>query len=220
MKNLKVVLASFLLIIILFTFEYKNISINDKVVSTIKSNEYNKDIVIDKKESDKIKDENIVGYIKIPNTNINTKIFQANDNEFYLKYPDKVILDYRNNIIDRKLLIYGHNSRTLKNAVFHDLELYLNENFYIKNKYIYLNLNSEETKWEIFSIMIKKAKKYPHTIVSFNDSDWITHLNWLKEESIYDTHVSVNKNDKIITLQTCYYKPANSFLVISAKKIN
>ena len=227
-KKLKLLL-SFLIIIIsifLIILKYNNNKIDS---SNNKTNNKVSDKQENKKEDNFIKteDSDIIGSIKIIGTNIDNVIVQGNDNDYYMnrdefkKYSKvgSIFLDYRNQIGDRKLLIYGHNSRTLKDAPFHDLEKFLDDSFYKKHHNIELTLNGEKATYEIFSIMVVKSKKYPHTIIDFNDSNWLTHLTWMKNQSLYDTGVNIDENDEIITLQTCYYEPADSFLLVNAKKI-
>ena len=171
------------------------------------------------------KNNNIVGNIKINGTNINYPIVQGNDNEYYLNHTPEnkkdpkgsIFLDYRNNLEDRKLLIYGHNSKTIKTALFYDLGKYTDYPFYKNHKYISLYINDYENEYEIFSVMIVKGNK--HTKIVFNDKEFVKHIDWMKSKSIYDTGVNVGMTDQILTLQTCYYKPADSFLLINAKKI-
>ena len=109
-----------------------------------------------KSEIQKLKDEylnnDIKGLIKIENENFKTVVVQTNDNEYYLNHNlkkeiDKVgstFMDYRNSISDKKLLIYGHNSRNI-NTDFHILEHYMKLNFNrneYKNHIMYLKENS------------------------------------------------------------------------------
>ena len=130
-----------------------------------------------------------------------------------------VFLDYRNNFNDRKLLLFGHNARKLKTVPFHDLEKYKDESFYTDNKYINLNLNNEDSKWIIFSVMIVKKGDNTHMKLNFSETGWLQHLNWLKNNSIYDTKVDVSANDRIVVIQTCNYNPDDTYLLVSAKKI-
>lgn len=190
--------------------------------------------IITNKSEAKVKDEDknvrskdIIGKISIPCTNIDSDLMQTTDNEYYLNhsidgkknYKGSIFMDYRNTTYDRKLLIYGHNSETLKNVPFHDLEKYLSKSFYNLHKNINLTLNNEESTWEIFSVMIVEEGNNNHMKITFNDKEWIKHIDWMKKNSVYDTYVDVGVDDKIVTLQTCYYKPKNSYLIVNAKKI-
>ena len=99
------------------------------------------------------------------------------------------------------------------------LEKYLSKSFYNLHKNINLTLNNEESTWEIFSVMIVEEGNNNHMKITFNDKEWIKHIDWMKKNSVYDTYVDVGVDDKIVTLQTCYYKPKNSYLIVNAKKI-
>lgn len=190
--------------------------------------------IITNKSEAKVKDEDknvrskdIIGKISISGTNIDSDLMQTTNNEYYLNhsidgkknYKGSIFMDYRNTTYDRKLLIYGHNSETLKNVPFHDLEKYLSKSFYNLHKNINLTLNNEESTWEIFSVMIVEEGNNNHMKITFNDKEWIKHIDWMKKNSVYDTYVDVGVDDKIVTLQTCYYKPKNSYLIVNAKKI-
>ena len=175
---------------------------------------------------EKISNSDVIGRIAIDGTSIDTVLVQSNDNDYYLSHNiDKqkdiygsIFMDYRNTYQDRKLLIYGHNSKK-KKAVFSDLEKFVNESFYKDNKYIHLTLNNERTDWIIFSIMIIENTSNKHMKISFNDTQFEKHIKWLKDNSIYNTYVDVDISDRILLLQTCYYNPNNSYLIISAKEI-
>lgn len=221
-----------LLIVVLIVVILPLLNKENNVVQTFKNFDPIK--IITNKSEAKVKEENknvrskdIIGKISIPDTNIDSDLVQTTDNEYYLNhsidgkkdYKGSIFMDYRNTTYDRKLLIYGHNSETLKNVPFHDLEKYLSKSFYNLHKNINLTLNDEESTWEIFSVMIVEEGNNNHMKITFNDKEWIKHINWMKKNSVYDTYVDVGVDDKIVTLQTCYYKPKNSYLIVNAKKI-
>ena len=222
-----------LLIVVLIVVILPLLNKENNVVQTFKNFDPIK--IITNKSEAKVKDEDknvrskdIIGKISILGTNIDSDLMQTTDNEYYLNhsidgkknYKGSIFMDYRNTTYDRKLLIYGHNSETLKNVPFHDLEKYLSKSFYNLHKNINLTLNNEESTWEIFSVMIVEEGNNNHMKITFNDKEWIKHIDWMKKNSVYDTYVDVGVDDKIVTLQTCYYKPKNSYLIVNAKKSN
>ena len=129
-----------------------------------------------------------------------------------------IFLDYRNEQNDKKLLIYGHNSKE-KTAPFKELEKYLDKNFFTENPYIELTFQDQSYIYQIFSIMIVKEDEYRHTKLSFQKNEYEEHLSWLKENSIYNTNINLTKKDRILILQTCYYEPENSYLLVNAKGV-
>lgn len=174
-----------------------------------------------------LNNNDVVGKIMIEGTDIHHYIFQTDNNSYYLNHlfdhsyhkEGEIFLDYRNQISDKKLLIYGHNFASSTNGKFHDLINYVNEDFYQEHSYIQLETSLEDSTWQIFSVMIVSGNNFPHTILKFDDAKWIEHIEWMKNKSLYNTKVEVNKEDYVLTLQTCYYGSSNSYLVVNAKKI-
>lgn len=167
----------------------------------------------------------IVAEVEVVGTTIKSIVTQTGDNEFYLNHSlskeydpvGVVFMDYRVNINSRKILLYGHNSQTI-DTVFHRLENYLNKDFYDLHPNITLYTDEDTFLYKIFSVMIV-VNDYQYFLTDFTDEMWLPHLNNLKSRSIYDTGVSLDKDDEVLILQTCFYNPMNSYLVISAKKI-
>ncbi len=173
--------------------------------------------------------KDIKGKIYIPNTNINHYILQATDNSYYLNHSytgdsDKygsIFLDFRNDILDKKLLIYGHNSKYDDKALFKDLENYKEQSFYKNNQYIYVTFGSVKYKYLIFSINIVSKDDHSHTRLKYSHMDFYRYLLDTKSYSLYDTYVDVGEDDFVITLQTCNYTPYdNTYLLINAKRVD
>ena len=197
----------------IFIFLSLTLLCNIKLTSNIDNN---------KKETVK---SNIIGKIIIPSTNINYYILQSNDNTYYLNhnYKDEedikgsIFLDYRNNINDKKLIIYGHNSKD-SYAPFKELSNYLNKDYYNTHKNIIIELNNKKYNYEIFSILITNKDDISHTRISFNNKEYKEYINYLKNNSIYATDSVASSDNKIIMIQTCNYSPDNTFLLVTARR--
>lgn len=152
------------------------------------------------------------GWIQVNGTNINYPFVQAVDNEYYLTHSfDKshnsagwIFLDYRNNINDlnKNTIIYAHGRYdgtmfgSLKNILSNR---WLNNN---NNHVVKLSTESENTLWQVFSVY-KIQTTNDYLMVSFND-DFMDFTNMLINRSIFNFKTTINENDKIITLSTCY----------------
>lgn len=154
-------------------------------------------------------------------------VVQTNNNEFYMNHDARrehdikgsLFFDYRNNLDSKKLLIYGHNSRTLQTD-FKKLTKFLDEEFAKSNPYIYLTTEEGISKWKIFSIMIIPKNTTTHTRIEFSSSKELSnHISWLIDNSIIDFEEDVELNDQLMTLQTCFYEPKDSFLLVNFKKV-
>lgn len=155
-----------------------------------------------------------VGWIQVMGTIINYPFVQTTDNKYYLAHSyDKsyndagwVFLDYRNSLknLDKNTIIYAHG-RT-DNTMFGSLKNILNSKWTEdKNNFIVrMSTENENTLWQVFSVYrIPTTNDYIE--VSFNsDKDFIDFTTMLINRSNYNFNTTVNKDDKILTLSTCY----------------
>lgn len=206
---------------------------NNNIVKLTNEQEIiNSNKVVEEKElsvkdyQEKYNNNDIKAILSVKNTKINTVLLQSSDNNYYLRrLPNKkkhitgsVFIDYRTNLnIDKNVIIYGHNANNY-DIPFKYLKNYLKEDFYKNNKYIDIKTENEDLKYEIFSVYISYLD-YKHLDIDFpTEQSFLNHINYLKSKSIYDTSVSVNANDSIITLQTCLLKD-DALIIVCAKKI-
>lgn len=175
----------------------------------------------------KKKNNETVGWIQIPNTNINYPFVQAKNNTYYLTHSYNktknsagwIFLDYKNNIenFDKNTIIYAHDRKdktmfgTLKNTLKKNW-LKEEENFYIK-----ISTEYENTLWYVFSIYhIPTTTDYLQTKFKKSE-DFLDFANRLIKRSEYNFNSSIKEEDKILTLSTCYNKKEK--LVLHAKLI-
>ncbi len=157
---------------------------------------------------------NIVGWINVNNTNINYPFVQTDNNDYYLNHSiDRtyneagwLFLDYRNNsnFDNKNSIIYAHSR--LDKSMFGSLSKVLKSSWYNDrdNHIIRISLENENTMWQIFSVYKIKTEDY-YITTSFNsDEEYLKFLDIIKERSLYDFNTSLGKNDKILTLSTCY----------------
>ncbi len=178
------------------------------------------------KYQDMFSNKDIIGELSIINTDLKVPIVKGRDNNYYLKRLlnkqvnslGSVFIDYRNNTTDRKIIIYGHNSHNVYTE-FHILEKYLNSSYYSDHSIInFKDINYTYT-YEIFSVY-KTNKNYKHVNLNFTSEEYSEHVKWLKNNSLYDTHVSVDDDSQIIVLQTCDISNEGEYIIVVGKKIN
>ena len=158
--------------------------------------------------------DQVKGWIQVNGTNINYPFVQAQDNEYYLnKSFDKsyneagwVFVDYRNNMntLSKNTIIYAHGR--LDKTMFGSLKNILTSGW-LKNKQNYvikLSTETENTLWQVFSVYrIPSTSDYLQIDFS-NDEKFYDFAQVLLNRSNHDFNTEVNKNDKILTLSTCY----------------
>ena len=146
--------------------EKDNNEIKVKYIDIGKHDEYDNSVILEYQKQ--FNNTDIIGELSIPNTDLKVPVAHTSDNEYYLSHlldksyntAGSVFLDYRNNISDRKILIYGHNS-TLVDTEFTLLENYANKDYYDQHSDIYLKTLDEEYHYKIFSVYIA-TKDYRH----------------------------------------------------------
>lgn len=167
-----------------------------------------------------------IGWLQVNGTNINYPVVKTDNNEYYLthdfnkKYNDGgwIFTDYRNNLIDDKnLIMYGHARLNL--TMFGTLKNVIKASWYTNtdNHLVRLSTINSNMSYQVFSTYVIEAEDY-YIKTDFNSNeDYLSFLNELKSRSVYNYRVSVNENDRILTLSTCYTD--NKRVVLHAKLI-
>ena len=215
MKNKCIRRAFYLLIIaallgLYFLITYDNKSTNRIFTDTTSKVLSTKTKIDVKSEIEKYNNPDIIGYIYIPNV-LSSPILKSTTNEYYLSHDnygnyDKkgtITMDYRVNMKDKKILLYGHSGKET-DLPFLALNNYTDESFFKKNNIIYIyDSNNTKYTYKIFSSYIETKDFDYVNIKSFNGLTWKEHLNKLKNKSLFKTDTELTDDSKVIILQTC-----------------
>ena len=172
----------------------------------------------------------IVGWLKIDNTNINYPVMQTKNTpnyylrrNFYKEYSQwgTPFLSENCDIQSSdNLIIYGHHINNSK--MFGELEHYKKEEYYKNHKYIKFYTMNEKKEYEIIAVFKTVAytgfKYYQYSNFN-NEREFETFINKCRELSLYKINVKAEYGDKFITLSTCEYSQNNGRLVVVARKI-
>ena len=218
-------------IVIWYMNNQNNKKISDEIAEFVTVDETKEDdeekYVVD---FEKLKEKNsdIVAWLKVKGTNIETTVVKSTNNNYYLTHNFNkeynsagwIFADYKNKVdgTDKNLVIYGHNMRD--DSMFGSLKWVINEDWYNNedNKYITLITENETQVYEVFSVYrIEKEDYYIQTNFD-TEKEFNTFAQTIKKRSKKDFNVDVNENDNILTLSTCANN--NKYrVVLHAKKI-
>ena len=177
----------------------------------------------------------LVGWICVEDTNINYPVMQTVDNpNYYLKRGfDKEYSSYGCPYVQEdcdvlkpsdNLVIYGHHMNN--GSMFADLEKFKDEDFWREHKTIAFHTLTEKNEYEILAVFktvvytdSPEAFKYYRFTDAQSPEEFEAFIDKCKELSLYDTGVSAEYGDKLITLSTCEYSRTNGRLVVVAKKV-
>jgi len=214
-KSLQILIILCIMIIVISSyflirdiFEYKevnnfNIELIKKVI--IKGND-KKEINIKWKELEKI-NKDIVGWIKIEDTNINYPILKDNENLKYLKHSfdgkynqNGAIFTLNNNPFqENKTIIHGHN---MKNGImFSQLDKYMEKEFFDKHSNFDIYTKNRNYKATIFSCYSIGINEEENNIKSLNFQE---EVEYYKKSSVHSIK-NIGEIEKIVKLSTCSY---------------
>lgn len=221
----------------------KQSELYDNLIETIEKTDTEKDTMTYSQDKSFLSDyqdlylqnNDMVGWIKIEDTKINYPVMQSKDNpNFYLRHGfDKGYTVYgcpyvqENCDVDApsdNLVVYGHHMND--NSMFAGLMKYANKSFWEKHKTIQFDTLTEKGKYEV--VAVYKTVVYTDSPNSFRyydfvnadtEDDFNAYIAKCKELALYDTGITAEYGDKLITLSTCEYSRNNGRMVVMAKKV-
>jgi len=177
----------------------------------------------------------MVGWIEIPGTAINYPVVQSPyQNDFYLRrnfYKEKATCGaiYVREACDVNLpsdnvTLYGHNMAN--GTMFGPLHKYKEKSFWEANKLIYFDTLFEYHTYEIFAVFRTTAKVGEgfayHTFDTATDeaafNEFVAQCKSLSQY-FYDTGITPEYGQKLITLSTCDRAIEDGRLVVVARRI-
>lgn len=222
-----------------FSNSNKNKSIYENIDNTInltQNDTVSKEMTPNMQKVINLKSENkdIIGWIQIENTIINYPLLQTINNSYYLTHNYKkekskygsIYAKNECNIQDNNsnIIIYGHNMKD--EQMFNTLLKYEDKNFYNEHKEIKVATEKEERKYTIISVFKSRVfyqdeqnvfRYYNYTEFE-NEEKYNTFIENCKKMQLYDTEVSAEYGEQLITLITCEYSQENGRMVVVAKK--
>ena len=181
----------------------------------------------------KERNSDYVGWITLPNTELNCPIYKHKDNSFYLNLNSQkkdskygsLFLDCEMDILKSNRVIYGNNARD--GMMFSTLEKLRNLKFYKENYRLTFSDGGSDEEYAVYAVFVMNSTLqqddgniYDIRMTDFSDAagvdDWVSDA---KERSVIDTNIDVNKYDKVITLVTTCDDFEDALLVVMAREI-
>lgn len=177
----------------------------------------------------------VVGWLEIEGTNISYPVCQADNNDYYLTHSYKkekvtggspfLDKEYDFTIPSSNILIYGHRNK--KGLIFEDLIKYQDEDFYKDHKIIRFTTATEDTTYEVMSVFNSRVYyqdetnvfRYYYFVNAENKAEYDEFVENCKKASLYDTGVTAEYGDQLLTLSTCEYSQDDGRFAVVARKI-
>lgn len=144
------------------------------------------------------------------------------------------LIDTRCTLESENIIIYSHNMKN--GTMFGSLKKYKEENFFKEHQIIKFDTIYEEAEYQIIAVLFAQVFYVDDTDeVSSNVSDnefvfydyieldtedkFQEYIDQVKERALYETGVTAEYGDSLITLCTCSYHVKDGRLLVVAKKI-
>lgn len=176
----------------------------------------------------------IVGWISIDGTRVDYPVVQSPKGrtdyylrrDFYGKYATQGTIYAREQCDvfapSDNITIYGH--RMQDGSMFKALLDYKDPDFYPDHAYIRFDTLTQRGLYQILSVFrtdatVGKGFSYHIFVDAKDQEDFDEFVATCKALSLYDTGVTAQYGDKLITLSTCDYYTENGRLVVVAKRV-
>lgn len=205
-------------------------------VQTPESIPETKDAILPKYQDLYAQNSDLVGWLTIDAIGVDYPVMQTpGDNEYYLRRGfDKVyslagslFLDENCRITSPSTanwLIYGHNMSD--GSMFGQLDKYAEESFYREHPTFEFDTLYEEMQWQIVAVIRTQVGADDLPYYTFFDAsserDWQAKYQAVMDLALYDTGVTAQCGDQLLTLSTCgtTSSTTDKRLAVIAKRID
>ena len=180
------------------------------------------------------KNKKLIGWLKIDDTIIDYPVMQTSNNEYYLDHNynqeyDKngsIFLDKDCSIYPRStnLIVYGHHMKSGK--MFGQLQQYAKESYGKKHGVIQFDSIYEKGTYQVMYVFRSQVYneddfvfKYYQFIDANSKEEFDSYMKEMAAISLYDTEVTADYGDSLLTLSTCDHSQEDGRFVVVAKKI-
>lgn len=181
-----------------------------------------------------LENSDMVGWIRIDGTDIDYPVVQRADApNYYLKHDfEKNYTDYGCPFMQANcdalrpsdnLIIYGHNMKD--GSMFADLAKYRSKDFWQTHKTVWFDTELGSSAYEIFAVIhttVQADAADAFLFYRFVDAaapeDFAAYVSACKARAPYDTGISAEYGDKLLTLSTCDNITDNGRWLVIAKQ--
>ena len=215
------------------SYDYSDYYVESKPSKTTKENKDNEEASEKELSLSLLKKTNkdVVGILEFDDRIIYEPIVQAPDNDYYVR--KNINKEYANagipfvsadgNIDSKNIVIYGHSSKW-NNIIFTPLMNYVNQSYYKEHPTFQFITETETRTYQIFAVLNVDLNNLDDSL-EFTQASWDSNnafdafISDSINRELYKTGVTVDSEDKLMTLVTCDTRDNNKRIIVIAKKI-
>ena len=153
----------------------------------------------------------VIGWIRVPDSNIDYPIVQGQDNDFYLKHTwdgtlnsvGSIFMEHRNtpDFTDYNTILYGHNMND--GSMFANVRRYNTEWYWERHPYVYIATEAGVFRYEVFSSYESSIEGKAYGLSFQQQKTKAEFLNNAIVKTAADRGIRPEMTDRILTLSTC-----------------
>ncbi|MBR5521282.1 MAG: class B sortase [Oscillospiraceae bacterium] len=173
-----------------------------------------------------------VAWITIDDSLLNYPVMQTkNEPEYYLRrdftkkynFHGVPFIDYRCTLNESdNIIVYSHNMKD--GTMFSAVEYYMDPDYYENHRYIRFDTLDSFSRYEVICVLkidVRTEGTAFYENVDFEtEEDFNAFIRYAKSAAPYETGVSAEYGDELLTLSTCEYTMTDGRCVLIARKIS
>lgn len=179
----------------------------------------------------KVQNPDMIGWIRIDETPIDYPVMQTlEDPDYYLRRGfDKHYSVYGMIYMDAtcqldgecpNYILYGHHMKN--GTMFASLEKYADEDYYKEHSKLEFDTFEEAGEYEILAAFKLPASQmnseFAYSLAARTEEDYADFIKYCKDHSFYDTGVTAQWPEQLVTMTTCEYTQRDGRFFVVAKK--
>ena len=176
--------------------------------------------------------QDLVGWLRIEGTAVDYPVMHTpqdpekylhrnfQEEEFFAGLP---FIDYRCTMESDNLVIYGHNMSD--GTMFHSIVNFERKDYWKAHPVICFDTLFQEQEYEVVAAFYDRVYysdedvfKFYNFIDAADEEEFLAAIAAFKEKSIYDTGITPEFGQQLITLVTCTYQVENGRFVLVARR--
>lgn len=165
--------------------------------------------------------DHAIGWIYVPDTNINYPVMQSSDNAYYLHratdgsylYVGSIFLDYRCPVDFSGVshILYGHNMGD--GSMFADVTKFTDSAYFNSHRYGWLSAEND-----VFCVYFFAVDQVENTSRIYDyEADWNTIMREIVNHAVIYDDIEITDTDRLLMLSTCTGANSSSRTVLVGK---
>ena len=179
------------------------------------------------------RNSDLVGWVSVPGTRIDYPVLQSTQRDYYLRRDFEKKRSNHGSVYaweqadvfapSDNVTLFGH--RMNDGTMFYDLLKYAGTDFWREHTTFRFDTLEEKREYEVFAVFRTSGTggegfAYHAFVAAADPGEFDAFVHHCKELSLYDTGITPQYGDKLVTLSTCDYALENGRMVVVGRRMD